>query len=150
MLCTKARGTSGVHPLSVRIRMLLMAILLVLSLVCTIVAGRATVNAFQSFQQENTLMKQGDVRTIRPWMTIPSISRVYQVPESYLCDALHLSNTPALRHATLQMLAIREHYPVDKVIRTIQKAIVTYRRQHRTHSGMLIAFMSRAVNSGEE
>ena len=69
-------------------------------------------------------MKQGDVHTIRPWMTVPYIAHVCQVPESYLYTNLHLPVTRASRRATLQDVATRDHKPVDKVVHTVQTAIL--------------------------
>jgi hypothetical protein len=134
MFAGKSRGASGVQMLSVRTRIILTGALLVLSLICTVFATRATVSAFQSFQQENQLMKQGDVHTIRPWMTVPYIARVCQVPESYLYDALHLPNSRASRHMTLQEIATRDHTTAEKVIRTVQNAITLYREHQRGYS----------------
>lgn len=113
--------------MSVRVRVVLTGILLVFSLLFALFAARATVSAFQSFQQER---QQGDVQTIRPWMTVPYISHVYQVPENYLYDALHLSNARPSRHITLQELAIRVHRPVGTLILTVQASILLYRREH--------------------
>jgi len=134
MLAGKSSEARGVHKLSVRARIFLTGILLVLSLICTVFATRATVSAFQSFQQENKLMKQGDVHTIRPWMTVPYIARVCQVPEHYLYDALHLPDTPSSHHTTLQAIATRNHTTVEKVIRAVQDAILLYREHQRGYS----------------
>jgi hypothetical protein len=120
--------------LSVRTRIVLTGILLILALICTVFATRATVSAFQSFQQQNKLMKQGDVHTIRPWMTVPYISRVCQVPEGYLYDALHLPNTRESRHMTLQEIATRKHTTAENVIRSVQDAITLYRQHQRGYS----------------
>jgi uncharacterized protein YlzI (FlbEa/FlbD family) len=144
MLASKPGGPSGVHVVNVRVRMYLTGILLLLSLVCTVVAGRATVSAFQSFQRQNTLMKQGDVRTIRPWMTVPYIARVYQVPESSLYNTLHLTNNRAAPHTTLQMVATRDHVPAEKIIRTVQELIINYRKQHSDQPHALFASAPRA------
>lgn len=113
--------------MSVRVRVVLTGILLMLSLLFALFAARATVGAFQNFQQER---QQGDVQTIRSWMTLPYISHVYQVPESYLYDALRLSNVHPSRRATLQELAIHLHSPVGTVIHTVQGSILLYRRKH--------------------
>jgi hypothetical protein len=125
---------------SVRVRVVLTGILLMLSLICALFAARATVGAFQNLQQER---QQGDVQTIHPWMTIPYIAHVYQVPENYLYDALHLSNARPSRHTTLQELAIRLHRPVGTVIHTVQESIQLYRKEHnqdhpRTLSGPVV------------
>ncbi len=113
--------------MSVRVRVVLTGILLMLSLICALFAARATVGAFQSLQQEK---QQGDVQTIRPWMTIPYIAHVYQVPENYLYDALHLSNARPSRHTTLQELAIHLHRPVGTVVHIVQASIQFYRKEH--------------------
>jgi hypothetical protein len=129
---------------SMRVRVVLTGVLLVFSLLFALFAARATVGAFQSFQQER---QQGDVQTIHPWMTIPYISHVYQVPENYLYDALHLSNARPSRHTTLQELAIRVHRPVGTVIHTVQASILLYRREHnQDHPRTLF---SSVVRGGE-
>ena len=89
-----------------------------------------TVQAIQRFEQTRTLTAEGDVNTIRPWMTIPYISRAYNVPESYLYESLHITEPKAERRTSLHSLAARYNRPVDGLIRDIQTAIETYRKQH--------------------
>jgi hypothetical protein len=80
--------------------------------------------------QQNELARAGDVRTIGPWMTMPYIAHVYHVPESYLYQSLHLPDRRPPGHRTLQTLAVSNHRSVDDLIRTIQLAILSYRKQH--------------------
>lgn len=118
------------HTLSIRAKFIIIGSLLLLALGSTIFAAESTVQAYRSFVQQHTLARAGDVRTIRPWMTIPYIARVYHVPETYLYHTLHIVDTHPPRHATLHALAMRTHHPVDNLISTIQTAILTYRKQH--------------------
>ncbi len=148
MFSGKSKGASGVHILSVRARIILTGLLLVLSLICTVFATRATVSAFQSFQQENKLMKQGDVHSIRPWMTVPYIAHICQVPQSYLYGVLHLPNKRESGHTTLQAVATRDHVPVEKVIRTVQNAILLYRQQHARNSFVPASFTHKYLTAG--
>lgn len=115
-------------PLSLRVKVILIGILLLLALATTAIAADATFKAIQRFQQQKALAAAGDVRTIRPWMTIPYLARFYHVPEAYLYRSLHLNDAP--RHATLHALAIRFNRPVDELIHQIQTAILNYRKQH--------------------
>jgi hypothetical protein len=115
---------------SVRTRIIIVSVLLVLALGSTVFAAASTVQAFYMFQQQHTLAKEGDVRTIRPWMTVPYISRIYHVPQSDLYSALHQAGLQPEQHTTLHALSLRCHCPVNSVIHTVQEAILTYRRQH--------------------
>lgn len=92
-----------------------------------------TIQNLRDFQRQNALAVAGDVHAIQPWMTIPYISHVYSVPESYLYGTLNLDPTVPHRHITLHALSIRYNRPVDELIRKIQLAIQTYRRHHPPH-----------------
>ena len=94
-----------------------------------------TVKAIQHFQQARILTAEGDVSTIQPWMTIHYISRFYFVPESYLNEQLNITNPESVRRVPLRTLAVRYHRSIDSLIRDIQTAIKTYRKQHpQSHS----------------
>jgi hypothetical protein len=116
--------------LSLKIKAILLALLLGLALSTTVFAASSTYHAVEHLQQQSALVKRGDVRSIRPWMTIPDIAHLYHVPASYLYRALHIPDTPAFQHLTLQALSLRYKRPVDDLIRTLQNAIETYRKQH--------------------
>ena len=92
-----------------------------------------TVKAIQRFQQTRTLTAAGDVSTIRPWMTIPFISRVYHVPEGYLYESLHIIHPQPTYRTSLRSLAVRYNRSLDGLISDIQTAIKTYRKQHLPH-----------------
>lgn len=110
-----------------------MGVLLCLALGATVFCAVQTVKAIQRFQQEQTLVVAGDVRTIQPWMTIRYISRVYHVPENYLYEWLHITNPQSVRHTSLRSLAKRNNQSLDGLIGEIQTAIETYRKQHPYH-----------------
>jgi hypothetical protein len=116
--------------LSLRTKLLITGIFLCVALGATIFFALQTVQAIQRFQEEHALTLAGDVSTIRPWMTIPYISRVYQVPESYLYEWLHITDSRSVRHTSLHDLAGRYNVPVDGLISDVQNAIRTYRNQH--------------------
>lgn len=124
------RVLAGVCALSLRAKFIITCSLLLLALVCTVAAAEATVRAYRSFVQQHELAREGDVRTIGPWMTIPYIAHVYHVPESYLYHSLRIVDAHPPRHTTLHALATRYRRPVDDLIHTIQVAILTYRKQH--------------------
>jgi hypothetical protein len=89
-----------------------------------------TFQAMQSFQQQYREVRAGDVSTIHPWMTMHVISQIYKVPEDYLYHSLQISYPNKYRHTTLYELASHKRQPVDRVIHTIQHAILTYRKTH--------------------
>ena len=94
-----------------------------------------TVKAIQHFQQARTLTAEGDVSTIQPWMTVHYISRFYYVPERYLNEQLHITDSKSISHIPLRSLAVRFNLSIDSLIRDIQTAIKTYRKEHpHSHS----------------
>lgn len=116
--------------MSARMKQISMGVLLCLALGLTLFCAVSLAHAVGRFNQERTLSLSGDVRTIRPWMTIPYIAKVYHVPESYLLDTLHISDSRSVRHVTLVTLSSRLNVSTDALIRQIQTAILTYRDQH--------------------
>nr|BBH94237.1 hypothetical protein KTA_24360 [Thermogemmatispora argillosa] len=120
--------------LSLKLKILGLVLLLCLAVSTTVYAASSTYHAVQHLQQQSALVKAGDVRSIRPWMTIPYVARLCHVPAAYLYQALHIPDTPAVQHLTLHALALRTKRPVDSLIRTLQQAIETYRQHHPTPS----------------
>lgn len=110
--------------------MIVTGVLLCLALGATIFCAVQTVKAIQRFEQTRTLTAAGDVSTIRPWMTIPYISRVYRVPEGYLYQSLHIAHPQPTYRSSLRSLAVRYNRSLDGLISDIQTAIMTYRKQH--------------------
>ena len=92
-----------------------------------------TVRAIQDFQQTRILTAEGDVSTIRPWMTIHYISRVYHVPEGYLYESLQIVYPQQTNRTSIRSLAVRYNRSLDRLISDIQTAIKTYRYQHPSH-----------------
>jgi hypothetical protein len=84
----------------------------------------------QNFRQQNAMARSGDVRTVDQWMTIPFIAHTYHVPESYLYNQLHLSNSRMVRRMTLQVLATGDNQPVSHLISEVQQTILMYRKFH--------------------
>ena len=121
---------SGECALNLKTKFIITSVLLLLALGCTALAARAAVGAFQNFQQQDSLAKRGDIRTIRPWMTIPYVARVYQVPESYLYRSLDIPASRSLHHTTLHGLSLRYQRPVNDLIYSLQRAILAYRKHH--------------------
>jgi hypothetical protein len=95
-------------------------------------AATNTVQAVRNFQQQYGAVRAGDVHAIHPWMTIHMISHLYHVPEGYLYQSLNLDSSALLRHATLNEIANSHRKPIDQVIRTIQHAILAYRKKRPT------------------
>src|SRR5258706_15203289 len=93
-----------------------------------------TYQAVRSFQQQNSALEAGNVSTIHAWMTIHAISHILRVPEDYLSRSLQFSTPGQLRHTTLSQLAARKRQPVNRLIQTLQHAILEYRKTHHSHS----------------
>jgi len=119
-----------VYALSERVRLGLLCFLSLLVLGFLAFTTVNTMQAARSFQQQYSAVKTGDVRAIRPWMTIHVVSHIYHVPEDYLYRSLNIGNPLSLRHLTLYDIAKRKHRSVDQVIRSIQHAILAYRKIH--------------------
>lgn len=113
-----------------RLKLFVTGFLLFIALGIAIFCAVQTVQAFQRLQQDRVMTLSGDVRTIRSWMTLPYISRIYHVPESYLVEQLHIPNPQEVHRMPLYSLAQRYKRPVDGLIHEVQNAILTFRKQH--------------------
>ncbi len=116
--------------MSERVKLFIVGLLLSVGLGLAIFCTIQTVQAVQRFQRERQLAMAGDISTLRPWMTLPYISRVYNVPESYLYQWLHISNPQTIRHVSLKALASRFNRPLDALVKEVQTAILSYRKAH--------------------
>ncbi len=99
----------------------------------TIFCAVQTVRAIQRFQLARLQIVQGDVNAIQPWMTIHYISRIYAVPEGYLIASISITDSRQVSHIPLRSLAVRYNRPVNGLIRDLQIAIKTYRKQNYHH-----------------
>ena len=128
----------GVQNLSLRAKFILHSVLLVVALLGVFFAARAAIGAVAAFQHQNALARTGDVRTIRPWMTVPFISRNYHVHirsrliQCAVYETLNITRDYPT-HSTLQTIAIHAHHPVNELIHKLQTAITAYRKQHPFH-----------------
>ena len=116
------------EALSERTKLGLLSFLLLLMLGILALTAVNTVQAVRSFQQQNSALAAGDVSTVHSWMTIHVISHIYHVPEDYLYSKLDIGSPGLLHHATLNEIANRKRQSVDQVIRTVQHAILVYRK----------------------
>jgi LysM repeat protein len=116
--------------MSERIKLTLLSALLLLALVFSVLTTANTIQAVRNLQLQNHDVKAGKVTTIRAWMTVPAISRIYHIPEDYVYRTLEISSPVSYHHVTLYEIANRKHQPVDQIIHTLQHAIVIYRQQH--------------------
>jgi len=116
----------------IKLGLLCLLLLLMLGIVCSTAVG--TYRAVRSFQQQNNALETGDVSTIRSWMTIHVVAHLYRVPEDYLSHTLSVSNPDVLRHSTLNQLASKKKQPVNRLIQTLQHAILDYRKTHHALS----------------
>lgn len=117
--------------MKLRTKLIVIAVLLVLSLGGTVYAARAALSAVHNFTVQQELTQTQDVQAVRPWMTVPYIARTYRVPTSYLYESLGVpEKNRHFEHATLHIIASQMRRPVNEVIRRVQRAIITYRQQH--------------------
>ena len=86
---------------------MLIAFLLMLAACLLLVVGLRAVRAYQGMRNEQRV-RAGEAVGVRPWMTIPYISRVYGVPEDELFRARGIANTEQHRRVPLQVLAREE------------------------------------------
>ena len=105
------------------------SLLLCLALALTCFTASGTIQAYQQFQRDHQSVQNGDVTTVRPWMTIPYIARVYRVPEPCLTQTLHLNDHWLVEHATLRVLADHYQRPLERLILDVQHVILNYRRK---------------------
>jgi hypothetical protein len=110
----------------------------------TVFCAVQTVQAFQRFQQEHQLVMTGDVRAIRPWMTVPYIAHFYHVPESYLDQSLHITNDQAIHRLPLHDLASRVKRPLNSLILDIQHAILNYRKHQSGGQAHILRIKAKA------
>ena len=113
---------------SERTKLSIIGLLLLLIVGVLIFTAVNTAQAVHNFQKQYSAVKVGDVGTIRPWMTVHVISDVYHVPEAYLGHALVINDPTTLHKATLYEIAGRKKQPVNQVIHTVQRSILTYRK----------------------
>jgi hypothetical protein len=106
----------------------IIGILLILSLSGTVYAARATLGAVHSFTVQQTLSKNGDVRTIRPWMTLTYIGHMCRVSINYLDDSLGVERGDKhFNQTTLHEIATYSKQSDTQIVQRVQKAILNYR-----------------------
>ncbi len=115
-----------------RIKLGLLSLLLLFMLGFVCFTAVSTYNAVRNFQQQNTALQAGDVSTVRAWMTIHVVSHIYHVPEDYLSQTLSVGNPEQIRHFTLNQIASTKKQSINKLIQTVQRAILDYRKTHHT------------------
>ncbi len=118
------------YRFSERTKLILLGLALLIMLTIIVFTSVSTVQATRSFQHQYIAVKTENVNAIHPWMTVHVISNIYHVPETYLCSSLQSGTPKTLRHTTLYEIASRKRQPVNKVVHTVQTAILTYRKQH--------------------
>jgi hypothetical protein len=105
------------------------SLLLCLAVILTGFTATGTIQAYQHFQQDHQRIQAGDVTTVRSWMTIPYVARVYKVPEPCFTQTLHLNDRWLVEHATLRTLADHYKRSLTGLIINVQHVIVMYRRK---------------------
>lgn len=115
-----------------RIKLGLLSLLLLFMLGFVYFTAVSTYNAVRNFQQQNNALQAGDVSTVRAWMTIHVVAHLYHVPEDYLSQTLAVGNPEQIRRFTLNQIAGTKKQPVSKLIQTVQRAILNFRKTHHT------------------
>lgn len=84
--------------------------LTILLVICLCLLVTVTRQAMHAALEANIArrVQAGEAIGVRPWMTIPYISRTYGVPEDTLYAAIGLTKSSPHSHAPLQVLARRE------------------------------------------
>jgi hypothetical protein len=118
------------YRFSERAKLVLLGVALLIMLTIIVFTSVSTVQATRSFQHQYNAVKTENVNAIHPWMTVHVISNIYHVPETYLCNSLKSGTPKTLRHTTLYEIASRKRQPVNKVVLTVQDAILVYRKEH--------------------
>ncbi len=103
-------------------RVIPLAALLVLAACLLAVVGVRAVRTYQGLRNEERV-RAGELVGVRPWMTIPYIARVYEIPEDELFRLLGLPQTEARRHLPLQALARQEGRDLEADIAALNAAI---------------------------
>ncbi len=116
--------------MSERMKLAMLSALLLLVAAFSVFAMVNTFQAVRTLQLRNHDVRMGNVSTIRAWMTIPAISRIYHVPEDYVYHSLDMSSPAPNHHITLFEIASHKKQSVNQVIHTLQHAILLYRKQH--------------------
>ena len=109
-------------------RIALLCLLLIIALGLLAFTAMQTLAQVRSFQQHSYAVRAGDVSTIRPWMTLHTVSRIYHVPESYLYQELQVPKTNS--RTTINAIAKTKHQSVNVVIQSVQHAVTKYRKTH--------------------
>jgi cytochrome c553 len=86
------------------------------------VVGARAVRTYQGMRNEQRV-RAGDAVGVRPWMTIPYISRVYGLPEDELFRTIGLSATEQRRRQPLQAIARQESHDLNADIAALNAAI---------------------------
>jgi hypothetical protein len=99
-----------------------LAVLLVLATCLLVVVGGQALRTYQGLRNAQRV-RAGEEVGVRPWMTIPYISRVYGVPEDDLFRTLGVSNTEQHRHMPMQALARQEGRDLNADIAALNATI---------------------------
>ena len=112
-------------------RILPIAILLVFAACLLALVGVRSVRSYQELRNEQRL-RTGEAIGVRPWMTLPYVARVYDLPETEVYATLGLAETEANRRAPLQAIARREGRDLDADILALNGLIEARRRENGT------------------
>ena len=75
------------------------------------------------------ISRESNVALIEDWMTLPYISRTYQIPEPKLIEALGLKEPPT-RSQSLKIIAQKNNLNPDQTIAQIREAITEFQKDH--------------------
>lgn len=112
-------------------RIVPIGILLVLAACLLALVGLRSVRSYQEMRNEQRL-RAGEAIGVRPWMTLPYIARVYNIPEADVFATLGLDQSDAHRRAPLQAIARREGRDLDADTLALNRLIEARRRERGT------------------
>jgi hypothetical protein len=96
--------------------------LLVLATCLLAVVGVRAARTYQGMRNEERV-QAGEAVGVRPWMTLPYISRIYGIPEDDLFHTLDLTITEQRRRLPLQALVRQEGRDLNADIAALNAAI---------------------------
>lgn len=103
-------------------RVVPLAILLAIAACLFAAVSARAVRSYQEVRNERRVAV-GESVGVRPWMTLPYIARVYDVPETDLLAVLGLPPGDDYRHAPLRVIARRHGHDLDADIAALNEAI---------------------------
>lgn len=105
-------------------------ILLVLGCIFLLFALFFTIRTVLFFMHPpHPITRETNSDLIQDWMTLPYISRAYQIPEPKLREALNLGENPN-RSDSISKISQKNNLQVSELLNLIRQTIVDYQKEH--------------------